>query len=262
MQKPSHPRGQRRVAVIGDSIAAGYGLPASYSWPSLLIARLRKAHPQFDWHLHNASVSGDTTPDAYVRFADVRRQQPHIILIALGINDCRRAYSPVVARRIAYFRRNEQTWWGKNPILRRIGHHLFDQDEKHHAAETASQVPIADFLAILGWMAQQSLAMHALPAFLTMSPFAPGLTDSPDFAECPRYNRVIRDIARETGAALIEISTPLPAQSWQADHVHLTPQGQEELARRIFINFHRPPIAPHLELDIPDSNAKMAPSVD
>ena len=252
----------RRIAVVGDSIAAGYGLPPEYAWPHLLIQQLSDSWPQFAWQLQNASIPGDTTPDAYVRFDDIRRQRPDIVLIALGVNDCRRAQSPVVERRIEYFRRNEQSWWGKNPLLRRIGHRLISPTSAATASSSASQVQIDDFLAILSWMVQQVQSMNALPALLTLSPLASRLTDHSDFAACADYNTVIREIARTASAALIEVNHAMPATAWQIDGVHLTALGQAELAQRVFHNFRRPPIAPHLGLEIPASNAQMAPSLD
>lgn len=252
----------RRIAVVGDSIAAGYGLPPEYAWPHLLVHQLSDSWSRFQWQLHNASMPGDTAPDAYVRFDDISQQRPHLLLIALGINDCRRAQSPVVKRRIEHFRRNEQSWWGKNPILRRIGYRLSPRDDGGAVSPSTSQVPLDDFLAILGWMVRQAQAMSALPALLTLSPLSPELRESPDFAECQRYNAAIRDIARETEAALIEITAVMPVGSWQIDGVHLTALGQAELAQRIFHNFYRPPIAPHLGLEVPASNAQMAPSLD
>jgi len=255
-------RPAQRIVVVGDSIAAGYGLPTAYAWPELLSGQLAQNWPQVDWRLHNASIPGDTTPDAYVRFDDVRQQRPDIVLIALGINDCRRASSPVVDRRIERFRRNEQSWWGKNPLLRRIGNRLASLGGSASSQASASQVPFDDFLAILGWMVQQIQTMKALPALITLSPLAPKLAAHPDVAACARYNAVIRNIARETGAALIEVSHDLSAGAWQVDGVHLTALAQAELAQRIFNSFFRPPIASHLGLEIPASNANMAPSLD
>jgi len=253
---------KRRVVVVGDSIAAGYGLPPEYAWPRLLIHQLSDSCPRFDWQLHNASIPGDTTPDAYVRFGDIRRHHPDIVLIALGVNDCRRAQSPVVQLRIERFRRNEQSWWGKNPILRRIGHRLISPTNASPAPSSVSQVPVDYFAAILSWMVQQVQAMDALPAILTLSPLAPHLASHPDFSACADYNAVIREIARAASAALIEVNHAMPATAWQIDGVHLTALGQAELAQRVFHNFSRPPIAPHLGLEVPASNAQMAPSLD
>lgn len=258
-QLPQKP--VRHITIIGDSIAAGYGLP-DYAWPSLLMGQLSETYPHFNWQLHNASIPGDTTADAYVRFDAVRRQPAHLALIALGVNDCRRASSPVTQRRIQHFRRNEESWWGKNPILRRIGNRLQPPTTPEMATTDASQVPLDDFLAILTWMVRQTQAMGALPGLITMPPLAPALAATPDFADCKRYNTAIRDIARETGAALVEISHALPTGAWQVDGVHPSATGQAELAQRVFLNFRRPPIAPHLGLEVPASNAHMAPSLD
>ncbi len=251
----------RRIAIIGDSIAAGYGLPPAYAWPNLLAEQLNENWPRFDWQLLNASIPGDTTPDAYVRFDAIRRYRPHIVLIALGVNDCRRAASPIVQRRIERFRRNEQTWWGKSAILRRVGHRLLSPSTIEIAPGASSQVSIDDFTAILSWMVRQSQAAQALPALLTLSPLTPRLAEHPDFSACANYNAIIREIAGATGAALIEVNRAMSATAWQVDGIHLTALGQAQLAQRVFRNFRRPPIAPHLGLEVPANNAQMAPSL-
>ncbi len=261
LQKSPHTR---TLVVLGDSIPAGYGLPPAYAWPQQLQQQLQQAYPQFHWRLHNLSIPGDTVADAYVRFDDVRRARPDLLLIALGINDCRRAPDPLTQRRIALFRRHEQTWWGRNPWLRRIGArvHPLPHAERGFGDAEASQVPADAFVDILGWMTDQARAMGALPALMTMSPFAAEKEKDPHFAPCPAYNTHIRDLAREAQAALIEVSFPMPPGSWQADGVHLSARGQAELARRVFQNFRRPPIAPHLGIPTKESNAHMAPSMD
>ncbi len=259
---PTHATAERNIVVLGDSIAAGYGLSPEFAWPELLRQRLAETYPRYLWRIHNLSVPGDATPDAYVRFDAVRGLHPDLLIIALGVNDCRRAYSPVTARRIAIFNRNEQTWWGRNAMLRRLGYLINPPPEAREDGGADSQVPMDAFLSILGWMARQARAMHALPAFVTMAPLAPTLASDPHFAPCPRYQTALRDLAREMEAALIEIDYALPEGAWQADGVHLTARGQAEIARRVFQNFRRPPIAAHLALQTQESNAHMAPSLD
>ena len=242
----------RNIVVIGDSIAAGYGLPRAYAWPQLLIQQLSVQHPQFRWQLYNESIPGDATPDAYVRFDAVRRRRPHLAIFALGINDCRRAESPVVARRIEHFRYNEQTWWGGNPLLRRIGYRLMQaKPSASPNPAISSQTPLEDFVAILGWMVTQMQDADALPALMALSPLAPQLARSPDFAHCQRYNQAIRDIARETGAAFIPTHFPNDSGVWQVDGVHLSVLGQAQLAQCVLDSFLQPPIASHLGLEAP-----------
>ena len=257
-----HTQTEKTIVVLGDSIAHGYGLSKGYAWPQLLREQLQASYPQYDWRIHNESVPGDTVADAYVRFDVVRAHHPQLLLIALGVNDCRRAHSPIVDRRIEIFHRNERTWWGRHALLRRLGYLLNPWPEAEAQKDVDSQVPMEDFLSILGWMVRQAQIMDALPAFVTMAPLSPELADDPHFAPCARYNTAIRDLARDAQAALIEVSYPLASGAWQVDGVHLSVRGQAEIAQRVFKNFNRPPIATHLGIQTRESNAYMAPSLD
>lgn len=74
------------ILVFGDSLSAGYGIPAESAWPQLLAKRLqdRKIH----YSVVNASISGETTSGGRARLADaLARYTPRIVIIALGSND-------------------------------------------------------------------------------------------------------------------------------------------------------------------------------
>ena len=93
-----------RIVVLGDSIAHAPDLPAEQAWPALLEKHLQDGYPDRRWQVINASVSGSTTADAYVRFDQhVRAFRPDLVLIALGLNDCRQVYRAIDRRRIASF---------------------------------------------------------------------------------------------------------------------------------------------------------------
>lgn len=74
------------VLVLGDSLGAAYGIPASQGWVALLQQRVRSAgYPQ---RVVNASVSGETTTGGLARLpALLDRHQPQMVLIELGGND-------------------------------------------------------------------------------------------------------------------------------------------------------------------------------
>ena len=77
------------ILVLGDSLSAGYGLPAGASWPALLSARLPARAP--GWSMVNAAISGDTTAGGLARLpALLERQRPVLVLIDLGANDALR----------------------------------------------------------------------------------------------------------------------------------------------------------------------------
>ena len=73
---------------MGDSLSAGYGLPADSGWVNLLQQRLGDA-----WRVHNASISGATTANALDYIDQVLDQEPEVLIIALGGNDALRGFN-------------------------------------------------------------------------------------------------------------------------------------------------------------------------
>ncbi len=81
-----------RITMLGDSLTAGYGLPAHQTLPARLQAALRSAG--CDVEVVNAGVSGDTTAGGLARIDWVLAQTPHLVIIALGANDALRGLPP------------------------------------------------------------------------------------------------------------------------------------------------------------------------
>ena len=74
------------LLIVGDSLSAGYGIRIREAWPSLLQRRLDQQ--QIEWHIVNASISGDTTVQGLKRLPKLLAQyQPKIVILALGAND-------------------------------------------------------------------------------------------------------------------------------------------------------------------------------
>ncbi|MEO8848806.1 MAG: arylesterase [Casimicrobiaceae bacterium] len=74
------------ILIVGDSISAGYGLPAGSGWAFLLAQRLAAQHYAYD--VVNASISGDTTAGGRARLpALLAQHHPAIVVIELGGND-------------------------------------------------------------------------------------------------------------------------------------------------------------------------------
>src|SRR5689334_1285468 len=78
-----------RVALLGDSLTAGYGVPAATSLPVQLEAALRKEG--LDCAIADAGVSGDTSAGAAARLDWVLADRPTHLLVELGGNDALRA---------------------------------------------------------------------------------------------------------------------------------------------------------------------------
>ena len=76
----------RTILVFGDSLSAGYGLPAGSGWVSLLEQRLRR--DRLAYTIVNASISGETTLGGRNRIADALAQhKPAVVIVQLGGND-------------------------------------------------------------------------------------------------------------------------------------------------------------------------------
>ncbi|HEY2048464.1 MAG TPA: arylesterase [Caulobacteraceae bacterium] len=85
------------VTILGDSITAGYGLPASQAFPAQLqraLARLGVAV-----RVIGSGVSGDTTADGLARLGFSVTQGTRLCIVALGGNDLLEGLDPRVTRR-------------------------------------------------------------------------------------------------------------------------------------------------------------------
>jgi acyl-CoA thioesterase-1 len=86
-----------KIMVLGDSIAAGFGLPASEAFPVRLEEKLRaEGH---DVQVINAGVSGDTTAAGLARLDWVLGDKPDFAVVELGANDMLRGIDPAVTRK-------------------------------------------------------------------------------------------------------------------------------------------------------------------
>jgi acyl-CoA thioesterase-1 len=86
-----------RLAVLGDSLAAGYGLKPEQGLTARLAAALEKAGRNVV--VLNHGVSGDTTAGGVDRIDWMLGDKPDIVLVELGANDALRALDPAVTER-------------------------------------------------------------------------------------------------------------------------------------------------------------------
>ena len=77
--------GEPRIAVLGDSLTAGFGLPREDAFPARLEAALRaEGHA---WRVIDAGVSGDTSAGGLARLDWVLADEPEVVIVELGAND-------------------------------------------------------------------------------------------------------------------------------------------------------------------------------
>ena len=86
-----------RIAVLGDSLAAGYGVKPEQSFPVRLEAALKAAGRAVT--VLNQGVSGDTTAGGLERIDWMLADKPDIVLVELGGNDALRGSDPAGTER-------------------------------------------------------------------------------------------------------------------------------------------------------------------
>jgi acyl-CoA thioesterase-1 len=89
-------RAEETIAVLGDSLTAGFGVSAEEAFPALLETRLREGG--YDYRVVNAGVSGDTTAGGLRRVDWVLKTRPAVVVVALGGNDGLRGLSVAAMR--------------------------------------------------------------------------------------------------------------------------------------------------------------------
>lgn len=82
---------EETLAVLGDSLTAGFGVAPEEAFPALVQERLRREG--YDYRVVNSGVSGDTTAGGLRRVDWVLRTRPSIVIVALGSNDGLRGLS-------------------------------------------------------------------------------------------------------------------------------------------------------------------------
>lgn len=86
----------RKILVLGDSLGAGYGLPAEKGFIAQLENALRKRG--HDIKVMNGSISGDTTAGGRARLAWALSSKPDYVIVELGGNDGLRGLDPAQTR--------------------------------------------------------------------------------------------------------------------------------------------------------------------
>jgi acyl-CoA thioesterase-1 len=86
-----------RIVVLGDSLSAGYQLPASAAFPARLEAALKAKGLAVD--IGNAGVSGDTASGGLARLDWSVPAGTDAVILELGANDALRGVDPKITRK-------------------------------------------------------------------------------------------------------------------------------------------------------------------
>jgi lysophospholipase L1-like esterase len=231
---------QRRVVVLGDSIAAGWELPPGAAWPEQLQARLPGTNT---WRVINAGIPGETAAQGLARTArDVDAWQPHVVLIAFGLNDGQQVpqRSPADrwrAERVAY-----GALTGRTSVL---WHYLRAQWAQQPPAadpetDLQSRLPLEDYQAALRAIVDsvRQARPEARVAFLTLTPVDTRGVQSPSQRlTYAAYATALAATALQIGVPVIDVYGPLvqadPDRIFLEDGVHLTAGGQRLVAETV-----------------------------
>jgi len=94
---PAAWAGEQVVLTFGDSLTAGYGLPAADGFVARLQASLRQRGR--DVRVRNGSVSGETSAGGRARLAWTLSGRIDLVILELGANDVLRGINPMETRR-------------------------------------------------------------------------------------------------------------------------------------------------------------------
>ncbi len=86
-----------KLVALGDSLSAGYNLPASAAFPAVLEQALRQKGLRVE--VANAGVSGDTTQGGLERLDWSVPDGTDGVILELGANDALRGIDPALAER-------------------------------------------------------------------------------------------------------------------------------------------------------------------
>src|SRR5687767_9358227 len=73
------------ILAYGDSLTAGFGMPAGSGYPEQLQRRLDGLG--YKYRVVNMGISGDTTSGGIARLQAALAQKPAIVVLGLGAND-------------------------------------------------------------------------------------------------------------------------------------------------------------------------------
>jgi acyl-CoA thioesterase I len=93
---PARAQTPIKLAVLGDSLSAGYGLPLQAAFPARLQKALREKGLDVD--ILNAGVSGDTTSSGRDRLDWSIPDGTEAVIVELGANDALRGLDPKVTK--------------------------------------------------------------------------------------------------------------------------------------------------------------------
>lgn len=259
------PEGRLRLAFLGASTTWCAEVSSNAQvWAQIVAEDLQRAFPASHIDFVNGGVPGYTVRSSLKNLeARVAPLRPDVIVIYHAANDMSAELRRIAAEKGVYDRarvesdswlarhtllfnlaeKNIRVWTAQHRSERRIDTLEVDwstlgaafrtelRQLVRGAQRTAAVVAIATFSTRL--RAEQS-AKEQLDAAASALYYMPFMTPESLLQAYARYNEVIREVANETGALLIEGEHDIPGDAAHfADSVHFTDAGSRRMAARV-----------------------------
>lgn len=142
----------KNLVVLGDSLAAGYGLDPSAAFPALLQKKINDAGWKF--HVVNAGVSGDTSAGGLRRLDWLLKRRIDVLIVELGANDGLRGLSPAALKKNlqAIIERTRQKYPDAQVVLAgmkmpaNLGSYATEFERTYSDLAKENDVPLVPFL--------------------------------------------------------------------------------------------------------------------
>jgi len=251
-----------RIAFLGASTTYSADVSGEEkTWPHLVVKALEDAHPHRSFEYINAGVPGFTTHDSLVRFeVEVGALDPDLVVIYHATNDLSgNSRASARAQGLSGAAESKTLSWlskwslfvylvEKNLRIIALQQATDDASNKMDVDAAALAIPFETSLRELVRTVQASGAKVALVTFatrlhaaqtpeeqieaaLTALYYMPYMTPAGLIESFNAYNDVIRKVAREEGAIVVEAAKAVPGDVSQfIDSVHFTELGSSTMA--------------------------------
>ncbi len=258
------PKGRIRIGFLGGSTSFCAEASAQENiWPYLLVEKLRERDPEADLDFVNGASAGYSTVESLTNLEKrVAPQEPDVLLIYHGTNDLTHDTRVLATAEGLFNPEAKETdtlgkywlsWYllKKNLLFRARQEGAQDQQRLQYDPETASRY----FQERLKRLIREAKRVAPVVVLITFSQrlraeqspevqrescssslyYMPYLDVDGVLAGFEEYNRVMREVARDTGVILVEGENDIPGDSVHFnDSVHFTDEGLALQAQRVF----------------------------
>ena len=259
------PPGLVRVAYLGASTTWCAEVSGNdYVWPHIATASIASAYPDTRFDYVNGGVPGYTVSSSLKNLERrIAPLDPDVIVIYEGINDLSGELREAAVRQgiVADAKPPETSWIARYSVLwNLVDKNLRVMASQREARKNQGRVAIdtskigEQYRRELTHLVRVAQARSKLTAVVTLETrvrsdqtpeqqevalqsaifFMPFITANDLIAGYARYNQIVREVAANTGALLIDGEDSIPGDAAHfADSVHFTDAGSKAMADRV-----------------------------